>query len=265
MKTLLYAGILLLATTQQALAQQDPIPLLHLDTLPSISVTINQNTPPAKKVFPYTKFLVPVTLITYGVISLKSDGLQDWNEVIHEEIWTERPHKELHLDSYLQWGPAVMVYGLNLAGIHGKNNFRDRSIIFGMAELIQSSTVYTVKAISGEQRPNGDDGLSFPSGHTSNAFAGAEFLRKEYQDVSPWYGIAGYAMAATTGYLRMYNNKHWLGDIVAGAGVGILSTDIAYWIYPSVKRWLFKNKAMNTVIMPAYQNGAIGFGLVHHF
>lgn len=276
MRPLLYAGILLLATTQQIRAQQNPAPLLHLsggritaapynDSLSSAPAATNWSTPPARKVFPYNKLLIPATMIAYGVVSLKSDGLQDWNEGIKEEIWTEQPHKEIHLDNYLQWAPAVMVYGLNLAGIKGKNNFRDRTMIYAMSELIMSSTVYTIKNISGEWRPNNNDHLSFPSGHTANAFAGAEFLRKEYQDVSPWYGIAGYAMAATTGYLRMYNNKHWLGDVVAGAGIGILSTDMAYWIYPSVKRWLFKKKEMNTVVMPSYQNGAIGLGLVHHF
>jgi membrane-associated phospholipid phosphatase len=38
-------------------------------------------------------------------------------------------------------------------------------------------------------------------------------------------------MAATTGYLRMYNNKHWFGDVVAGAGVGILSAKFSYWLF----------------------------------
>lgn len=270
MKPFIYTSLLALVTIQQAQAQQEPITRLHLAegriAADSIQpVRINWNSPPVKKVFPYNRLIIPATMITYGIVSLKTDGLQDWNEGIKEEIWTEQPHHNIHLDNYLQWAPAAMVYGLNLAGIHGKNNFRDRTIIFGMSELIMSSTVTTVKRISGEWRPDGSDHLSFPSGHTANAFAGAEFLRKEYQDVSPWYGVAGYAMAAATGYMRMYNNKHWLGDIVAGAGVGILSTDVAYWIYPSVKRWLFKDKEMNTVVMPSYQNGAFGLGLVHHF
>jgi membrane-associated phospholipid phosphatase len=90
-------------------------------------------------------------------------------------------------------------------------------------------------------------------------------MRQEYKDVSPWYGVAGYAMAAATGYLRMYNNKHWLSDVVAGAGVGIMSAKLVYWIYPVIKRKLFKDKDVTTMVMPTYQDGAIGLGLVHHF
>jgi len=128
-----------------------------------------------------------------------------------------------------------------------------------------SSVVFSVKKVSGEWRPDGSDQLSFPSGHTANAFAAAEFLRQEYKGVSPWYGVAGYVVAGATGYLRMYNNKHWLGDIAAGAGVGIISTDLAYYIYPYIKRKIFKNRSVSTMVMPQYQNGALGLGLVHTF
>jgi hypothetical protein len=243
-------------------AQTDAGALHEKDTLPT---AIHQPIPSVKRPFPYKKMLIPATMIAYGVVSLESDGLQDLHEEIKEEIWTERIHKEIHIDDYLQWAPAAMVYGLNMAGIKGKNNLLDRSAIYFMSEIIMSSTVSAVKRISGEWRPNGNGRHSFPSGHTANAFAAAEFLRKEYRDVSPWYGIAGYAMAATTGYLRMYNNKHWLGDVVAGAGVGILSTNIAYYMYPAVKRILFKNRSMHTIVLPTYQNGHIGLGLMHGF
>jgi membrane-associated phospholipid phosphatase len=40
----------------------------------------------------------------------------------------------------------------------------------------------------------------------------------------------------------MYNNKDWFRDVVSGAGFGILSTQIAYPVYPAIQRKLFKNK-----------------------
>jgi membrane-associated phospholipid phosphatase len=125
--------------------------------------------------------------------------------------------------------------------------------------------VFPVKSFTAENRPDGSNRLSFPSGHTACAFMSAEFLRQEYKDVSPWYGIAGYAAAAGTGFLRMYNNKHWLSDVVAGAGVGIISTRLSYWIYPVIKKKLFKDKDVHTLVMPMYQQGSLGVGLVHHF
>ncbi|MBS1563536.1 MAG: phosphatase PAP2 family protein, partial [Bacteroidetes bacterium] len=235
---------------------------LHADTAYQ---KIDWQRPPAKNIFPARKALLPASLIVYGALAVKMDMLQDVNEKVKEELWTEHPHALFHADNYLQWSPAVAVYALNLAGVKGKHNFTDRTIIYGMSEVIMSGVGFSVKKWTGEWRPNGSDALSFPSGHTANAFAGAEFLRRECKDVSPWYGVAGYLAAGATGFLRMYNNKHWLGDVAAGAGIGILSTDLAYYLYPYIKKAFFKHKDVTTMVMPTYQQGNIGIGLVHHF
>ena len=163
-------------------------------------------------------FALPALLFGYGLMAQNNDGLTDLNEGIHRVIWTDNPHGTTHIDNYLQWSPAVAAYALNFAGIKGKHDLPDRSMIYAMALVIQSSSVYVVKRIAKETRPNDAGTASFPSGHTSNAFAGAEFLRREYKDISLWYAVGGYLAAAATGYLRMYNDKHWFGDIVAGAG-----------------------------------------------
>ena len=232
------------------------------DTIPK---SIVWSTPPAKKAFPYKSFMIPAVMVGYGYASMHNTQLNKLNLETKEEIYSEHTHSKVSIDNYLQFAPVVAVYGLNAIGIKGKNNFRDRTIIWGMSQLIMSAIVFPVKKYSAETRPDNSNNLSFPSGHTANAFANAEFMRLEYKDVSPWYGVAGYAMAAATGYLRMYNNKHWLGDVVAGAGIGIMSTNLAYWIYPSIKRKLFKDKDVHTVIMPTYQSGAVGVGMVHQF
>jgi hypothetical protein len=218
-----------------------------------------------KPAFNWRTVIIPGTMIAYGVTALKCDWFQDWNESIKHEIWTETPHQLVHIDNYLQWAPAASTFALGFAGVKGKHNFPDRAFMFGMAELIQSSVVATVKKLSKEMRPNGESNQSFPSGHTTNAFTGAEFMRLEYKDVSPWYGVYGYALAATTGFLRMYNNKHWLSDVLAGAGTGILATDFTYFLYPKLKRLILPKKELHTVIIPTYQQGSIGFALVKRF
>ncbi|HKZ64956.1 MAG TPA: phosphatase PAP2 family protein, partial [Chitinophagaceae bacterium] len=190
---------------------------------------------------------------------------QKINSGFKEEIYAENPHRKSKLDNYLIFSPAATVYGLNALGIKGKHNFRDRTMIYVMSNLIMCGTVFSVKNISHEQRPDNSDYFSFPSGHTAASFVGAEFLRQEYKDVSPWYGVAGYVMATTTAYLRMYNNKHWFSDVVAGAGIGIASTKLAYWLYPKIQHKLFKDKPLKTIAMPSFQNGSIGIGLVHKF
>jgi membrane-associated phospholipid phosphatase len=187
--------------------------------------------------------IVPLSLITYGFFSQASEDLRDFDVNIKNVV---RRDADFHtpIDNYLQYAPGVAVYALNVAGIKGKNNFRDRTMILLLSNAMMGMTVQSIKKITKVERPEGFGKNAFPSGHTATAFAGAEFLRREYREVSPWYGIAGYAVAATTGILRMYNNMHWFRDVMAGAGFGILSTEAAYWLEPIIAKKLFhKRKA----------------------
>ncbi|MHA4807174.1 phosphatase PAP2 family protein [Flavitalea flava] len=218
------------------------------------------------KPFPLKSLILPAAMISYGFAALNSNHLKSLNKTVKEEVWTEDPHKKLTIDNYTMYVPAVAVYALNLAGIQGKHNFRDRSIILLMSNLIAQGTVFTLKGTTHQLRPDGSAYNSFPSGHTAEAFVSAEFMRQEYKDVSPWYGVAGYAVATATGMLRMYNNKHWLSDVVTGAGVGIASTRIAYWLYPVIQHAFFKDKAaVSTMVMPTYQNGTFGLQFAKQF
>jgi hypothetical protein len=210
-------------------------------------------------------FIVPTAMIAYGFIALENDGLLKLDSKIKEQIWNDNPHHPIKIDNYLQYGPATLVYGLNMVGIKGKNRFIDRSIIYLIANSMMGITVQSLKAITKVQRPDGYGTNAFPSGHTATAFTAAEFLRLEYKDVSPWYGVAGYSMAIATAYLRMYNNKHWFRDLLPGAGIGILSTRAAYWLYPTIKKIFFKNKPWNTIVVPFYQNGAAGVSFSYSF
>jgi membrane-associated phospholipid phosphatase len=155
---------------------------------------------------------------------------------------------------------------LNSLGIKGKHNLKDRSIILGTAFIIMGTSVFGMKKITKVNRPDDSNITSFPSGHTATAFMGAEFLYQEYKDVSIWYGISGYVVASGVAYLRIYNNRHWLTDVVAGAGFGILSTKVAYWIYPFMKRTFFKDKTKkNGIVMPFYNGKEYGIGFSMSF
>ncbi len=208
--------------------------------------------------------ILPTAMVAYGFISLNNDVLRDIDKGTQEEVWQDHPHRQVKIDNYLQFSPAILVYALNLSGIHGEHNFLDRSGIYIMSNIFRNITVSSIKPIAHQQRPNGSGYLSFPSGHTTEAFASAEFLRMEYRNKSPWYGVAGYLLAATTGYLRIYNNKHYLGDVIAGAGIGILSTDLSYWLYPKVKRLFAHHGMKNSIVLPYYQSKSIGLSMVYH-
>ena len=215
--------------------------------------------------FPVKSMILPAALIGYGFVALETKEMRQWDVGIKNEIREDNPAVNTKIDNYLQYAPAAAVYGLNAAGIHGANNFRDRTMIYLMANAMMSISVESIKKITRVQRPDGGGTNAFPSGHTATAFVSAEFLRMEYKDISPWYGIGGYAAATATGILRMYNNKHWFRDILPGAGFGILSTRVSYWMYPAIKNCLFKGKPSAPVIMPYAEPHGGGLALVYQF
>lgn len=209
--------------------------------------------------------IAPTICLGVGILSIGSDWLKYQNQEINDELH-EGIDSKFSVDDYSQYIPALSVYGLNLCGIKGRHDFKDRTMILAMSCLTMGIVTSSMKRTIKEMRPDGTTRNSFPSGHTATAFMGAEFLYQEYKDVSPWIGIAGYTVAAGTGFFRMYNNRHWLNDILAGAGIGILSTKLSYWLYPKI----FKNvdcrkkkSSLQFVAMPYYDgNGAGCAGLV---
>jgi hypothetical protein len=216
--------------------------------------------------FKFKQLIIPTVLIGYGVIGIESDYLKFLNSGIREEV-TEDIDSKITVDDFSQYLPMASVYGLNAIGIKGKHNLRDRTIIIGTSYLMMSASVFSLKRMTKIERPDGSDFHSFPSGHTATAFAGAEFLWQEYKDVSIWYGISGYIVATGTGIFRIYNNKHWLTDVAAGAGIGILSTKIAYWINPWIQKKIFKSNENNSTsaIAPFYNGKQLGIGFIRTF
>lgn len=197
------------------------------------------------------QLVVPGTLIGVGIIGLESDWLKFQNREIRDELQENIDHR-LTIDDFTQYAPMAATYGLNLCGIKGKHGYGDLTIILGTAYALMGTTVYAMKNITKVERPDGSARNSFPSGHTATAFMGAELLRREYWDVSPWIGVAGYAVAAGTGFFRMYNNRHWLTDVIAGAGIGILSVQAAYWLYPVITKTFFRRQYHSNMFLSPY-------------
>ncbi len=218
--------------------------------------------------FSYKALIIPTVLIGYGTIGIESDQLKLFNTEIREEV-KENIDQQLTIDDFSQYAPALSVYGLNALGIKGKHNFKDRTVILATSYLIMATSVVGLKKITRVERPDGSSRDSWPSGHTATAFMGAEFLWQEYKDVSIWYGITGYAIAAGTGAFRIYNDRHWFTDVAAGAGIGILSTKIAYWINPFIQEKVFGKKRTENLskasLMPFHTSEGTGLGMVFQF
>ncbi|TDQ10938.1 phosphatase PAP2 family protein [Pedobacter metabolipauper] len=217
---------------------------------------------PAKTKIKGSSFIIPSVFIGYGLISLMGDNpIRTLDLTTNAELQEDHPSFALKADNYLRYAPAVAVYGLDLIGVKAKNTVVDRSIMLITSYAIVSVGVGAIKLTANRLRPNGANRHSFPSGHTSLAFMTAEFLHQEYKDQSIWYSVGGYALATGTGILRLYNNAHWVSDVVAGAGFGILSTKVTYLIYPYIKRKLFHGKSPDMAFSPGYQNGMMSFTL----
>jgi membrane-associated phospholipid phosphatase len=237
----------------------DTIQVQETKTDSAVVLNIEKNT------LNYKKLIIPTALIGYGVASLSVKGLKQLNFSTRDEINEHKPD-HIRLDNYTQFAPAALVYGLNAFGVEGKHNFRDRTIIYGTSMLITSAFVVPLKHLVKEERPDQSNTLSFPSGHTAIAFASAQFMFREYKDTNFLLGISGYSLAVFTGVYRMLNDKHWFGDVVGGAGFGILSTELAYWLYPKINNLLSgKNKNSSGMVMPYYKNKSVGIGFVKNF
>lgn len=202
---------------------------------------------------------VPLTLATAGLSSLSAEAHTKWSKYSIQSEFMEGPYRlQTHVDDQLRYAPIAMVYGLNMLGIKGRNNFGERTIILTKILLLQHVITSTMKKGFHTPRPSGE-GHSFPSSHTVKAFATATFMHIEYKDVSPWYSVAAYSCATVTGALRVINNHHWLPDVLVGAGIGILSTKLVYLTHQyQLTRFIDRHKKLQFTVLPTYENGATG-------
>jgi membrane-associated phospholipid phosphatase len=123
--------------------------------------------------------------------------------------------------------------GFDLVNMTGSPR-HDLGLALGRTIAVSYGLKYAVQ----EERPNGEDNRSFPSGHTAVTFAGAEFIRKHYG----WgYGVPAYAAATFVGWSRVATDDHWGHDVAVGAAIGILSNyDFGDWHGVTVKPAMFQ-------------------------
>ena len=168
-------------------------------------------------------------------------------------------------DNYLQLFPLILLFGLKLGGIRGNFGWKRLFTFIVLSVVLTQLVVNGLKLTTGVLRPDATNYFSFPSGHTANAFLGAHMAYKEFKDSSPVLAYSGYALALFVAGSRLYNNRHWVADVVAGAGFGILSVELAYLTYfpirNAIARKINRKAAQNMVIAPTFneQGGGVYF------
>lgn len=197
---------------------------------------------------------VSMPLITLGFIANGNTS------IMNKYQFKKERGLHVHIDDYIQYAPIAAIYSMDALGIRAKHTIQYQTAVLLKSELLMTAIVTPLKRITHVIRPDSSAYTSFPSGHVAQAFLGAEMLRKEYGKDHPWIAVGGYVTATAVGALRMLNNKHWLPDVIAGAGIGILSVNV---IYCTHKRKDTGEK--KTTFSPTFSGGQPGFYFAYTF
>ena len=168
---------------------------------------------------------------TVGIVSV---GLL-WDEEIGRDSQKDRESgKDQTLDKIGLLGTGVSLGVIGGLWIGGKLTDSPRAVDTAM-DCIESSVIASgiitpsIKFIVGRERPGNGDAFkfdpftsfssSFPSGHTTQAFAVASVIAANYDD-HPWIGATALTIAGVVGYSRINANQHYASDVLAGAAIG---------------------------------------------
>jgi len=235
--------------------------LLIVSILYIFSVNANgQQTDSINRKKIWTKSILPVSLIAAGSLMSGSRFEKDIKENIIHSVGEDY---YLPIDDYLVFVPVVEMYVADIAGVKSRNHWFDQTKNLFISNLLTMGITYGLKYATNKTRPNGSP-HSFPSGHTTFAFTNATVLYNEFNDTSPVLAYSGYAVAIVAGSFRMINNKHWLSDVMVGAGIGILVTNLVYYFEPFKNFNPFK-KTKNMVLIPQIDYGNYGLYFAFRF
>ena len=176
------------------------------DSLPAHHISITEYK------FQPKSLILPASLIAVGAVGTAVDGMNDFH-LIHRKDSVN----QIHIDDYMEWGMLSWVFICDLMGKE-KHSWIDQLCLVGLGEIINAGLTRGTKYLVNERRPDGGK-YSFPSGH------------KEFKDSNPWLAYSGYALGLFVAGSRIYNNRHWVADVIAGAGYGILAAELSYLIY----------------------------------
>lgn len=219
--------------------------------------TINKSTP----------LFIPQDLLTLGGFAAATALAWPYDQKLARQIQQPRSQENRFLKTAatgFRWigqpGSIGVAAGLYAIG-RGTDNARieDMGLHATEAILIANLVSGGIKVVAGRARPEvdvdnprdfqlfrgfrGGAFQSFPSGHTTSAFAFATTISSElarWQPGTRWtVGPVLYAGAALAGVSRMYNNKHWASDVLAGAAIGtFVGTKVVRYQHSHPGNWL---------------------------
>ena len=126
---------------------------------------------------------------------------------------------DLYGGAWSAWLLPVSVIVTSKVNDESKKEMLQKLDYTASALVANGVTTIVLKELIGRERPNGAGYSSMPSGHTSHSFAVAAVANELY---GREIGIAGYLLAGLVGVSRINDNKHYLTDVLIGAGLGTI-------------------------------------------
>jgi len=213
-----------------------------------------QNSDSTKTKKLWVKAIFPSALIITGAVMNGSEFEKNLQTNIRNKVGNDY---QFRIDEYLPYAPIAEMYIADLAGVKAKNHWFDQTKYFVIANFFSQGITKGLKKIIPKISTN-ESHYSFPSGHTAFAFTNAAVLYNEFNQSSKAIAYSGYAFATTTGIFRILNNAHVLSDVLAGAGIGILITDLVYYYEPLKSFNPFK-KNKDIIFLPSINNKKFEF------
>ena len=145
-------------------------------------------------------------------------------------------HHSDGLDDVMQHVPMASVLVMKACGADNGHGWTETLGTMASSYVLSAGVAWGLKHSVKEWRPDDSNQRSFPSGHATLAFAGATTLRHEYGQVSPWIAVGGYTVAVLTAADRVRRDRHYWHDVCAGAAIGVLSTELVYYIKGKMRK-----------------------------
>lgn len=221
----------------------------------------NDSIASSKKSF-FKKEIVPLSLIVAGLYVNYAGG--SLGKVQLQDNIQRGLNFDTRAEDLLQFGPLGVLGFADMIGLKTASNFKRQVKDVALIMVANYIVIKTIKLTTNETRPNGSS-HAFPSGHTSNAFALAGILRHELKGSHPLLSYSGYLFATTTGAFRVLNNKHWVSDVLAGAGIGMLVTDVFYKIQGNHTTTHKKEKKVTSIFVPTFKEKTVGISGILYF
>ncbi|MGB5981262.1 MAG: phosphatase PAP2 family protein [Nonlabens sp.] len=207
------------------------------------------------------KMAFPAGMILGGSLLSDSNLEKDFQKFVRRQTGDDFLYRA---DDYTRYIPLAELAVANVVGVEAKNHWFDQSKNLFIAGYATDWITFKLKDWIFKRRPTGRQDNSFPSGHTSFAFMGASVLRHEYQDTAPVLGYSGYFFAATTGGFRIANNEHFISDVLVGAGIAMLITELVYHFDPIIPWNPFK-KTNGVTLFPTMDEERYGLAFSMQF